>query len=57
MSGELQFNEEETDFDSEKENRTAEKRAAFNRILKLCKFVPNFDEKKSLAEYREEKFT
>lgn len=42
--------------DLKKEKRVAEKRSAFNRILKLCKSVPNFDEKKALAEYREEKF-
>lgn len=34
----------------------AERRAAFERLEKICRPIPNLDEKKELAEYREEKY-
>lgn len=46
------MNENETD-----EQRKARKKAAFERILANRVTVsPDFDEKKELAEYREEKY-
>ena len=33
-----------------------ERRAAFERLEKLCRPIPDLDEKKELAEYREEKY-
>ena len=34
----------------------AERRAAFERMKSVCKYIPELDEKKELAEYREEKY-
>ena len=34
----------------------AERRAAFERLEKMCRPIPDLDEKKELAEYREEKY-
>ncbi|MBQ1388538.1 MAG: hypothetical protein IIY78_02815 [Clostridia bacterium] len=34
----------------------AERRAAFERMEKVCRPMPGLDEKKALAEYREEKY-
>lgn len=33
-----------------------ERREAFERLQKLCRYIPDLDEKKELAEYREEKY-
>ena len=34
-----------------------ERRAAFERLEKMCRHIPDIDEKKELAEYREEKYS
>ena len=34
----------------------AERHAAFERMKKACHYIPDLDEKKELAEYREEKY-
>ena len=33
-----------------------ERREAFERLEKMCRYIPDLDEKKELAEYREEKY-
>lgn len=33
-----------------------ERQAAFDRLEKMCRYVPNFDEKRELEEYRQEKY-
>ena len=38
-----------------KNDDMAERRAAFERLEKSCRYIPYLDEKKELAEYREEK--
>ncbi|MBP0954468.1 MAG: UDP-N-acetylenolpyruvoylglucosamine reductase [Oscillospiraceae bacterium] len=40
----------------EKDSDMAERRAAFARMEKLRRPMPELDEKKELAEYREEKY-
>ena len=39
-----------------KDDDLTERRAAFERMEKLCRYIPELDEKKELAEYREEKY-
>ncbi len=39
-----------------KDDDMAKRRAAFERLEKMCKYIPDLDEKKELAEYREEKY-
>ena len=39
-----------------KTDDAAERRAAFERLEKMRRPIPNLDEKKELAEYREEKY-
>ncbi len=39
-----------------KSNDLESRRAAFERLEKLCRYIPELDEKKELAEYREEKY-
>ncbi len=39
-----------------KSNDLASQRAAFERLEKLCRYIPELDERKELAEYREEKY-
>lgn len=34
----------------------AERRAAFERLEKSCRYIPDLDDEKELAEYREEKY-
>ncbi|MBQ9209341.1 MAG: hypothetical protein IJ149_07135 [Oscillospiraceae bacterium] len=41
---------------NEKDSDMAERRAAFARMEKLRRPMPELDEKKELAEYREEKY-
>lgn len=33
-----------------------QRREAFERLEKLCRYIPDLDEKKELEEYREEKY-
>ena len=33
-----------------------ERQAAFDRLERMCRYVPDFDEKKELEEYRQEKY-
>ncbi len=33
-----------------------ERRAAFERLKKMCRSIPDLDEKKELEEYREERY-
>ena len=33
-----------------------ERQAAFGRLEKMCRYVPDFDAKKELEEYRQEKY-
>ena len=39
-----------------KDDDMQKRRAAFERMEKLCRYIPNLDEKKALEEYREEKY-
>ena len=39
-----------------KKDDMAERRAAFERMKGVCRYIPALDEKKELAEYREEKY-
>ncbi len=39
-----------------KNDDMAERRAAFERMKGVCRYIPELDEKKELAEYREEKY-
>ncbi len=42
---------------STKENdNMTERRKAFEELEKLCRHIPNLDDDKELAEYREEKY-
>ncbi len=34
----------------------AERKAAFERMKSVCRYIPDLDEKEELAEYREEKY-
>ena len=33
-----------------------ERQATFDRLERMCRYVPDFDEKKELEEYRQEKY-
>lgn len=39
-----------------KDDDLSERRAAFDRMKKACRPIPNLDEKAELARYREEKY-
>ena len=39
-----------------KDDDLAERKAAFERMKSVCRYIPDLDEKKELAEYREEKY-
>ena len=39
-----------------KNDDMAERREAFERMKSVCRYIPELDEKKQLAEYREEKY-
>ena len=39
-----------------KDQRIESKRVALDELLQLCKPIPQLDEKKELAQYRQEKF-
>ena len=39
-----------------KNDNMAERRAAFERMKRVCRSIPGLDEEKELAEYREEKY-
>ena len=37
-------------------NDMEERRAAFERMKRVCRYIPDLDEKKELEEYRKERF-
>ncbi len=39
-----------------KEDDSAEREAAFDRLAKMRKYIPDLDEKKELSEYRQERY-
>ena len=39
-----------------KEDDVAERIASFEEMEKLCRYIPDLDEKRALDEYREEKY-
>ncbi len=52
----IQFLQAERVNQLSREQRLAEKRIAFNELLQLSKAIPDLDDEKELAQYREEKF-
>ena len=40
----------------DEEDDMAERMAAFERLEKICRPIPDLDEKRELAKYREEKY-
>lgn len=52
----IQFLQAERIRQLSREQRLAEKRTAFEELLRLSKSIPNLDEEKELAQYYEEKF-
>lgn len=41
---------------TEADDDLKERRGSFERLQKLCRYIPDLDENKELAEYREEKY-
>lgn len=41
---------------SDDKDDAEERRAAFERMKSVCRYIPDLDEEKELAEYREEKY-
>ena len=52
----IQFLQAERIRQLSREQRLAEKRTAFEELLRLSKPIPDLDEEKELAQYYEEKF-